>query len=174
MDLHGLVIAVDGAAEPWRRLYSDSVAVSTAVTFVHLAALVVAAGLALGADRATWRVARSHDAAERARHLAEVARTHPIVVGALGLVMASGVALALADLEAYALSTLFWAKMLLVAALLANGLLMQHGERAVQRAAARADARGEERAWRAMRRTSVASVALWLATLLAGTVLSNA
>lgn len=173
MEPQGLVSIVASIAEPWRRLYAESSVVAIVVVFVHLAALVVAAGFALSADRATLRASRSPDGHERARHLGELARAHPVVVGALVVVMASGALLALSDVETYALASLFWWKMLLVALLLANGLLMRRREAALRRALAVDDGAAERRAWRGLRRAAVASGVLWMATVLAGTALSD-
>jgi uncharacterized membrane protein SirB2 len=173
MDLGGLVEAVAATARPWRDVYVASTAVGTAIVFAHVAALIVAAGFTLSAHRATWRVARSPDAAERALHLAELARARPIVVRALAVVMASGVVLALTDVETYAWAPLFWMKMLLVAALLANGYVMLRDERALRRAVAHADAAAEQRAWDRLRRGAVASGVLWMTTVLAGTALQT-
>lgn len=41
---------------PWQDLYNDSVPLATAVTTVHLVALVVGGGLAIAADRASLRL----------------------------------------------------------------------------------------------------------------------
>lgn len=163
--LGDVVDAVARAAEPWHTLYGDSRVVSTAVLFVHLASLVVAAGFALAADRATWRAAAAHPSAPDAA-LAGLADAHRVVGPALAVTLASGVALALADVETFALAPLFWAKLVLVASLLGNGLAMRRAERAL-----RDEAPG---GWARLRRHAAASAALWLATLLAGTTLASA
>ena len=43
---------VAAAVKPWSSLYSDSTAVSSAVTFVHLGGLLFAGGLAVGVIQA--------------------------------------------------------------------------------------------------------------------------
>src|SRR5690349_24825346 len=104
-------------AEPWRSAFSDSVAISTAVLFTHLAALVVGAGLALAADRATLR-SWTAPPRERARHLGELAHTHRPVVAAPAVLFVSGGLLFLSDVDNYATSGAFWTKMAFVALLL--------------------------------------------------------
>lgn len=163
------------ATEPWRNAYADSVALSTAVLFLHLAALVVGAGLALAADRGTLRSWRA-PVAERARHLAELSLTHRPVVAALGVLFASGVLLFLSDVEVYATSAVFWTKMTLVALLLANGYAMTRAEAALTRVHAgesNEPAAADHRLWRRLRALATASAALWLVTLLAGTILAS-
>ena len=156
-------------AEPWQSLYSDSAAVATAVLFVHLAALVVGGGLALAADRGTLRAWRGAPE-DRARHLADLQRTHGPVLGALGAALASGILLFLADVEAYATSPLYWTKMALVALLLANGFAMTRVEHVLS--AARTPDVIDEGPWRRLRANAVLSAVLWLATMLAGTALT--
>ena len=156
-------------AEPWQSLYSNSAPVATAVLFVHLAALVVGGGLALAADRGTLRAWRGAPE-DRARHLADLGLTHSPVLGALGAALGSGILLFLADVEAYAASPLYWAKMALVALLLANGFAMTRVERALS--GGRAAEAADERSWRRLRANAVLSAVLWLTTLLAGTALT--
>lgn len=157
-------------AEPWRSAYSDSVAISTAVLFTHLAALVVGAGLALAADRATLRVWTAPPR-DRARHLGELALTHRPVVTALGVLFVSGSLLFLSDVENYATSAVFWTKMTLVTLLLANGFAMTRAEGALRRSGTEPNT--EDTLWRRMRVLAMASVALWMTTLLAGTILAS-
>lgn len=145
-------------AAPWRALYDDHWAVSIAVLYLHLASLLVGGGLALTTDRATVRAAGGAPA-DRDVQLAALRSTHRAVIGALAVTVTTGVLLFLTDVETYLPSRVYWAKMTLVALLLANGLVMTRAERAG--------------AWGRLRATSIVSAALWLATLLAGTILSN-
>lgn len=165
----GVVTRVAELAGPWQSAYSNSAVLATAVLFVHLAALVVGGGLALAADRGTWRAWRG-DPADRTRHLAELGLMHRYVVPALAAAFASGGLLFFADVEEYAVSPLYWAKMALVALLLLNGYSMSHAERALRAGAAPGDA--GERWWRRLRANAALSGALWLSTLLAGTALT--
>lgn len=154
-------------AEPWQSAYSDSKVLSTVVTFAHVGGLLVGGGLALAADRATLRGVRA-EAGERALRLADLGATHAPVVGALGLVLLSGVALLLSDVETYWGSPVFWVKMALVALLLANGALMTRAERALR------DPHPDGGpAWRRLHTHALASMALWLVTTLLGVVLLN-
>jgi len=153
-------------AEPWNNLYSDSKAVASAVLFFHLVPLLVAGGAALTLDRSTFRAARG-SADDRSRHLGELARTHPIVLGGLALSFASGVLLFLSDVDEFLATPVFWVKLVLVGLLLLNGFMMTRTERAL--GAVRDDAT----LWGRLRTISVLSLTLWIATTLAGVLLTN-
>jgi preprotein translocase subunit SecG len=73
----------------------------------------------------------------------------------------------------------FWTKIALVTLLLVNGALLQHTESTLRRATADAEAAEATSAaaaagWQRIRRFSVMSVVLWIATFLAGSILTNA
>lgn len=136
-----------GIVAGWAHLYNNSGAVSTAVTYVHFAGVLVGGGLALAADRDAFRPSATLDP-----------QVHRWVVGALGFVLASGVLMFLADLDTYLTSTAFWVKMALLALLVANGY---------------ARIRAEQRPGPWLRRTSAVSAGLWLAVLLASTTLNS-
>src|SRR5688500_889134 len=123
------------AAEPWRTLYSDSTLVSTTVLFLHLAALVASAGLAVATDRSVIRTPGA-DAATLLQRLDEMALSHRTVVFALVLSFVSGVLLLLADIEAFVVMLAFWIKMGLLALLIVNASLMLRHERRLRAAAA--------------------------------------
>jgi len=148
--------------QPWADLYSGSSAVQTAVAFGHFGGMMTAGGLALAADRATLR-ARSGVAWEHRRHLRELAAIHPIVLGALAVTGLSGLLMFAADLEALAGSGAFQLKLALVALLFGNGWLMLRAERAL-RGGNPSDTGG----WARLRRSSLASLVLWFAVVLAG------
>ena len=76
----------------------------------------------------------------------------------------SGLFMMLADLDTYLTSLVFWTKMGLIVLLIGNGYLRMRAEAAVRNEAATA--------WRRLRRTTVVSIVLWFAVLLAGTVLT--
>ena len=152
-------------ATPWANLYNDSTALETAVTFVHFSGLFVAGGFAFAADRTTLR-ALAQPAEIRAWHLGELRSIHrPVLIG-LAATAVSGVLMFAADLRTYATSWIFWTKMALLALLLLNALGMLRVERQV-----RAGPTATSRMWSALRRTAVASMALWLLVLLFGTLL---
>lgn len=159
--------ALSHALARWAHLYSDRKAVSEAVTFVHLGGVLLAGGLAVSADRATLRLARveSLPSASRAWALDEIAGVHRLVLIGLAVVFASGLLQTLADLGTYLSSVVYWSKMGLVGALLGNGWIRLRAERAVKA--------GVTASWSAYRRTSIASLILWFALVLLGTVLAG-
>jgi uncharacterized membrane protein len=124
--------------------------------------MMTAGGFALAADRSTLR-SPSAVAWEHRRHLRELAAIHPIVLGALAVTALSGLLMFAADLEALAGSGAFQVKLLLVTLLFGNGWLMLRAERAL-RGGDPSDAAG----WARLRRSSIASLALWFAVVLAG------
>jgi hypothetical protein len=86
----------------------------------------------------------------------------------------SGVLLALADVETFLPSWIFWLKLALVAALLANGALLMRAERALREDVnAPTSADDETILWSRIRTRAISSVLLWTATAIAGLVLSN-
>lgn len=159
-------------AAPWASAYSDSKALAVAVVFAHIGGLVVAGGFALASDRGTYRAWRA-PAAERAHHLAELRAVHRPVVAGLAVVFLSGVLLFFADVKTYAVSLAFGVKLLLVALLLVNGLVMTGAESALRAPAAAGGGAGPEAAWHRLRLAAVTSGVLWLATTFVGVVLSN-
>ena len=154
-------------AEPWAHFYGHSKAASTIVTFLHIAPIVVGGGIAIALDRATLRL-DVEDGPARERHLRELGLVHPIVLSSLALLLLSGLAMLAADLDTFLGSWVFWLKMALIVALLANGARMTRLERALAGAAGTA---GDQ--WRRLRGIAVTSVILWLAITLAGVVLTN-
>ena len=154
-------------AEPWAHFYSHSKAASTIVTFLHIAPIVVGGGIAIALDRATLRL-DVNDAPARERHLRELGSVHRIVLWSLALLLLSGLAMLAADLDTFLPSWVFWLKMALIVALLANGARMTRLERAL---AGSAGAAGDQ--WRRLRGIAITSVILWLAITLAGVVLTS-
>jgi hypothetical protein len=147
----------------WAHLYSDSKAVSTTITFLHFASMLVGGGFAMVADRDAFRIAR--DAArDLPRELEEMASVHAWVIGGLIVVVASGLLMMLADLHTYATSVPFWTKMGLFVLLVANGYGRVRSEAAIEN--------GVAGGWTWLRRTSVASAVLWLAVVLISTILT--
>ncbi|MDB4881570.1 MAG: hypothetical protein JWL95_336 [Gemmatimonadetes bacterium] len=153
-------------AEPWNNLYSDSKAISSAVLFLHLVPLLVSGGAAIAADRATIRASRGATE-DRTRQLLELRRIHVVVLSGLALSFSSGVLLFLSDVDQFLASPFFWVKLTLIGLLLANGFVMTRTESALE-------ARGDEGTlWGRLRTISLLSLTLWLATTLAGVVLTN-
>jgi hypothetical protein len=143
------------ASAGWSRIYSDSKVLSTGIIFLHLAGLLLGGGAAVAADRETIRAAGEPDPV-RGDHLAFLGSVHTIAIS--GLVM-------LVDLETFWSARAFWIKMGLVALLLANGVVMQRAERTARLM--------PEQAWRRLKLTSIVSLGLWFAIVLAGTILAS-
>lgn len=161
-----MLVALAALVDQWAELYRNSKALETGVAFLHVGSLLVAGGCAIAADRGTLRAARRPEL--RTMHLSELGAVHrPVMIGLI-IVVVSGALFALADLDTFMHSPLFWIKMGLFALLLANGLRMQRAESALARDADAAPA------WRRLVTSSVASLVLWLAVTLVGTALVNA
>ncbi|MCU0249698.1 MAG: hypothetical protein MUE61_05790 [Vicinamibacterales bacterium] len=152
------------ASQSWARLYADSRLVSTGVMYVHLAGLLLGGGAAVAADRETLKAAREPEPV-RADHLAFLGTVHGIAITGLAMLAASGAAMLLADLDTFWSANAFWIKMSLIALLLANGLVMRRAEQLARTLPARA--------WRRLKATSILSLALWFAILLASTILAS-
>lgn len=163
-----MVVAAAGLAglvHRWAKFYDDRTSVSTAVTFLHLAGVLVAGGFAVVTDRAALRLAPASPATpQQRRHLEELATVHVWVIGGLLLTLVTGILMFFSDLGTYLHSAVFWTKMGLIAVLLGNGWIRLRAERALL---------GGIAAWRRFRQTSVASLILWFLILLTGTMLTT-
>lgn len=164
----GLVEKLAHLAQPWASLYSDSRAVQTAVSFLHIAGIFLGGGFAIATDRETFIAMRDARLSGQIRHLAHLHTVHrPVLVG-LMLALGSGFLLFAADLETFARSPVFWVKMVLLGLLLANGFLLDRTETALRMGEPDSPA-----LWARLRYISAASIALWLGLILAGTVLMS-
>jgi hypothetical protein len=158
-------MSVKDVVDTWAGMYATSPVLKSALAFVHIGALVGGGGAAIAADRATLRAMRmGREALER--ELAHLHHVHAFVIAGLALVIASGVLLMLTDVDAYLASRVFWIKMALVIALLANGLLVVRGGRRTHA--------GDAGGLRLLRFAAIASLTLWFATTLLGAILPNA
>lgn len=153
--------------KPWADFYGDSKGTETIVTALHLGGLLLAGGLAISADRGTLRTLKL-DATERGPHLRELAELHRWVVTGLAIIVASGLALATADLATFWGSWVYWTKMTLVVVLLFNGFAMTRAERALS-----LDASGDSPHWHTLRRAAFTSLVLWFTTAAVGVALVN-
>ena len=160
-----VLTVVSHIAAPWAHLYAGSVAVSTAVTFVHAGGLLLGGGCAIAADRMTLRKAPTDPAAWR-EHLDDLHAIHRPVLLGLGLTFASGILLLAADVKTFLPAPLFWVKMGVVALLLGNGALLQRAETALRRGIGR-----PEKAIRRLRHAAQMSLGLWFGSTLLGTAL---
>jgi hypothetical protein len=161
---------ISDVLKPWNTAFSNSTAISTTVTTVHIVALLFAGGLAIAADRTTLRALRASADARR-RQLDELAAVHRPVLGFLALLFASGLLLATSDVETFATSPVFWVKLSLVTLLVINGAVLQRTE-----ARLRSDDGPTDIAsplWRRLRISTYASLTLWTATAITGVVLAN-
>lgn len=153
-------------AQPWASLYSDSPAIQTTVTFLHLAGIFLGGGFAIATDRETFVALRAARLSGQIRHLAHLHTIHrPVLVG-LVLALGSGFLLFTADVQTFARSPVFWVKMGLLGLLLANGYILARTETALRE--------GEPDSpvlWARLRYISAASILLWLGLILAGTML---
>lgn len=162
---------------PWKALYSDSKLLETGVTSVHVVATLVGGGIAVAADRDNLRTMRT-EPNECPQILDELHATHrPVIIG-LAFLFVSGIALAAADVETFAKSPVFIAKLILVFLLCLNGVFLARTEHLLRR---RAFAETE---WpnsadptpvlcRRLRAASRLSLALWIATAVVGVALTN-
>ena len=155
-------------AEPWAAVYGESALLPTLITFGHLAALVFAGGLAVTLDRATLRAARG-SADARWHQLRELERAHRAVLVGLGLSLVTGVLMLTADLETYLPSRIFWVKVALIVALLANGYRMTRLESRIATTPNAADDAG----WAGLRASAAVSIFLWFMIAFAGVALVN-
>lgn len=164
-----MIIAVSLAAlaDRWADYYKDHTAAQVTIQFLHIGGLLAAGGLALATDRETLLVP-SHNIQARSTAVVAHRAIHTWVLAALAAVIASGAAFFLADRDTYLASLPFWLKMGSVASLLANGAWMLRLERTCISDPL------DDRAWRRLRFSAGASVALWFLTTLLGTVLNNA
>jgi MFS family permease len=161
---------VDALAEPWQMLYAHSTIVATLVLFGHVAGLLVAGALTFSTEAGALRLDPADDG-ERRRYLRAASPARRAIALALTVAMVSGFLLFLADLEAFAVSPVFWTKMLLVVLLLVNAVV-----------ASRLDARllgangvivEHDGLWRRRRASAWATAALWFALVLAGSALAS-
>lgn len=152
------------ATQGWARTYGGSHVVSNGVAFVHFAGLLLAGGSAVAADRATLVAARQ-DANARAAYLRQLASVHGVVIAGLGMMFISGALMFFADVETFWGLAVFWRKMVLIALLLANGFLMKQAGDLARTLPARA--------WTQLKVTSVVSLVLWFAVVLASTILAG-
>lgn len=151
---------------PWQDLYSDSTIISTTVTALHLIGMLIGGGLAIAADRATLRIA-DEEPGQRERHLGELNAIHRPVLLALGLLLITGLMMVASDISTFLTSPVLWAKLTLVALLVVNGVILERTETSLRRATG-------EGPWDRLRFSARCSIALWIATLIAGTVLVSA
>jgi hypothetical protein len=162
-----IVESIATAVQPWADFYAHHKPVSNAITWGHLAALLVGGGAAVTSDRMMLRLGGA-DAEERRRRVLDFSRTHRVVIGALAFSALTGVSMLLSDVKTFLVSPVYWTKMGLVLLLLANGYLLVRTERGLA-----ADPSPGNALWQRFSFGAVSSIALWLSITLAGVLLVN-
>ena len=161
-----LLKSIEDLFAPWQNAYSDSTVISTTVTALHLIGMLVGGGLAIAADRATLRIV-DEQPGERERHLGELNSIHRPVLIALALLFLTGILMVTSDVATFLGSPVLWIKLGLVALLVFNGVVLERTETSLRR--------GDEKAsWGKLRVAAMCSIGLWIATLVAGTILVSA
>ena len=158
--------SIESLFSPWQELYSDSTVISTTVTALHLIGMLIGGGLAIAADRVTLRIA-GEQTGERERHLGELNAIHRPVLFALSLLFITGLLMIASDVSTFLISPVLWVKLGLVALLVINGVVLERAETSL-----RSTSGGGS--WDKLRFSARCSIALWIATLIAGTVLVSA
>lgn len=148
----------------WASFYANHAAVKTLVAFFHVGALIAGGGIAVASDRSVLIAAGDDDFTRRSL-LESLEGTHRLVIAALALIGISGFLLFASDYETFLYSRFFWIKMGLVVALAVNGALLIRAEHRAMG--------GDNRAWRTLKTTAVASITLWFLTTLGGVALPN-
>ena len=154
--------------EPWKTRYADSTAISSSVTGAHILALLMSGGMAIAADRTTLRALKATPENRRVL-VGELRFVHrPVIIG-FAFLFASGLLLMASDFETYARSKLFWAKMVLIAGLLANGAVLYLADRRLHEAGSEAEP--PLTLWRRLRASTWISLCLWITITIAGAIL---
>ncbi len=161
-----LLKSIEEFFAPWQSLYSDSAWLPTVVTALHLIGMLVGGGLAIAADRATLRITQEQPG-ERERHLGELNAIHRPVLIAMALLFLTGVLMVASDVATFLGSPILWIKLGLVTLLVLNGVILERTETSLRRG-------NEKASWGKLRIAALCSIGLWIATLVAGTVLVNA
>ena len=161
--------AIEQVFAPWKQVYSDSIALSTAVTAAHLLAMLFGGGLAIAADRTTLLL-KGESVEQRRQHLVDLNAVHRPVLIALTFSFITGVAMLTSDIATFVASPALWVKLTMVALLLINGVLLNRTESALRRST---DGGSSESLWNRLKFNAVSSLVLWSATLVAGITLVN-
>jgi len=174
-----MIDALTQLVQPWADVYANHAGLATAIIAAHVLAMFIGGGLAVGVDRAILRAAPGSADGVRVI-ISDLSATHALVIVALVVSVASGAALFASDVPTYAISRVFWVKLLVLGALLLNGLRMRRGERRVLDSLDGAPSPTAEMPvafppspWREVRLTAATSLTLWITLVLLGVVLSN-
>ena len=152
----------------WASFYNESTVSQAFIAFGHFGRMMVAGGSAVSADRGVLQACRQAGSG-RLRPIDDISGAHRTVIAALAVTSLSGVLMLAADLENLARSPWFWLKMSLLLLLLINGWFMTRISQHLRR-----DGGIAPRLWARLQLAATASLVLWFAVLLAGTLLSIA
>jgi hypothetical protein len=163
--------------QPWADFYSASAWLPTAVIAVHIVAMFLGGGIAIGADRRVLQAAPGSSEAFLAV-AADLQATHSIVISALAVTVASGAALFASDIGTFWVSLVFWTKMGCLLLLVLNGARMRRTEaelltnarNTIEMAVAGPDVTGP---WHVLRGHAWISLAGWFAIVVLGVVVAN-
>jgi hypothetical protein len=160
-----LLDLIANVVRPWTDYYASSAGTETAVMFLHLGGMVAAGGIAFTLDRAVLRSGRAGwprrgDLAQELHH------SHTAVIAGLMVVLVSGIALTAADPTVFLVSWIYWAKMVTVVFLLANGWTLKRSGEALL-----ADPESEG-AFLRLRRSALRSAGLWALAVLGGVAIT--
>jgi hypothetical protein len=155
---------VQSAAASWSSYYGNHQLLSVTIKYLHIAATMIGGGLAISLDRQLFKARRASDG--RAFVLQQMHGSHRTVVPALAVASLTGVLMMGADLDTFLMSKLFWLKIGVVVALVANGAALQVFEHSA--------ARQHDAAWPRLSVVSIISITLWLITAFVGTLLTVA
>lgn len=158
---------------PWQDAYSDSTVISTSITALHLIGMLVGGGLSIAADRATLRISHEQPG-QRQWHLGELNAIHRPVLMAMSLLFITGLAMLTADVTTFVTSPVLWIKLGLVALLVVNGVILERTETALRRPDKSSEDAAAANLWDRLRLSAIVSIALWILTLVAGSVLVSA
>jgi hypothetical protein len=158
--------ALAGSIRAWSDLYNNSKTILGAVTFGHIAGLLIGGGMAIAFDLETLRLGRN-PTADRAAHLSRLGWVHRWVAFGLALTILTGILMVMSDTSTFLRSPIFWSKMAVVVLLMANGWL-------VTRPAVRVSPADLAIAWPRVTFTAAVSLFLWLMAAAAGVVLMTA
>ncbi len=151
---------------PFAKVYGHSKVLSIGTTYLHIASMLGAGGLAISADKGALSMTRDAPG-EVTRHVASQRALHRWVIAGLTLSAVSGVMMFASDVETFATSLLYWSKMSGVALLLGNGLLLQRAEKSLSADPSDVKALGK------LRVSAGLSLALWFVVALLGVIVKT-
>lgn len=160
--------------QPFADVYSENKVLSVGTTMLHIGGLLAGGGLAIATDRSVLRMPIQDGAGQRSV-LDDLASTHKLVIGSIGVLLISGLMFLAADLKTFFTSTVYWIKMAAVALLLLNGLRLWRAESRLQKSVTLVpgSAPMPEAEWRALRGGAITSLVLWFVVMALGVVLEG-